>query len=103
MQMQRLGARIAALSGGAGDGPHEAHDAYGGDGAPAAGIDRRTFLKLTGMAGGGLALGIAPLSAARADEGAASAAPHREGRGRRAAGLHRDRAGQHRDDRRQPA
>ncbi|MFX6040232.1 twin-arginine translocation signal domain-containing protein, partial [Acinetobacter baumannii] len=56
--MQRLGARIAALSGGAADGPHGAHDLHD---APAAGIDRRTFLKLTGMAGGGLALGIAPL------------------------------------------
>ncbi|WP_395894426.1 xanthine dehydrogenase family protein molybdopterin-binding subunit [Cupriavidus cauae] len=74
MQMQRLGARIAALSGGAGDGPHDAHGAHDSHDAPAAGIDRRTFLKLTGMAGGGLALGIAPLGEVRADEAAAPTA-----------------------------
>ena len=63
MQMQRLGARIAALSGAAASGSHD---------APAAGIDRRTFLKLTGIAGGGLALGIVPPGAAHAEEAAAA-------------------------------
>lgn len=46
--------------------------------APAAGIaplSRRSFLKLGGMAGGGLALGIAGIGAAQAEEGAPKAAP----------------------------
>src|SRR5437016_6737870 len=59
---------IEALAGGQAGNSGEARPTTG-----VATLDRRSFLKLTGLAGGGLALGVAPL--AQAQEGARPKAP----------------------------
>ncbi|MDF3832010.1 xanthine dehydrogenase family protein molybdopterin-binding subunit [Cupriavidus basilensis] len=62
--------QLEALAGG----PRR-RDGEGSETGGIAALDRRGFLKLTGLAGGGLALGILPVPAAFAQEGAPPKAP----------------------------